>query len=121
MWLVLFAVYAAAAGLPARPGNDLSESEAQTLLVAESVVSDGDLDLRDDYGARSWRGFYPGDLVPRAGPRNGRLFDPIGNAFPLLIAPAYAAGGPLAVQLFLAAVAAIGFVLAAALGRRLVP
>jgi hypothetical protein len=121
LWAVLFAVYAAGAGLPAAPGEDLSEPGAQTLLVAESVVSDGDLDLRDDYGARSWRVFYNGDLVPRAGPRNGRLLDPIGIAFPLLIAPAYAAGGPVAVQLFLAALAAIGFVLGAALGRRLVP
>jgi len=121
LWAVLFAVYAAGAGLPATPGHDLSEPGAQTLLVAESIVSDGDLDLRDDYGARSWRGFYDGELVPRAGPRNGRLLDPIGIAFPLLIAPAYEAGGPVAVEPFLAAIAAIGFVLAAALGRRLVP
>ena len=121
LWLVFFAAYAATAGLPASPGRDLSEPEAQTLLVTESVVSDGDLDLRDDYGARSWRGFYRGDLAPRAGPRNGRLLDPIGIAFPLLIAPAYALGGPIAVELFLAAIAAVGFVLAAALARRLVP
>jgi hypothetical protein len=118
---VLFAVYAASAGLPASPGHDVTEPGAQTLLVAESIVSDGDLDLSDDYGARSWREFYDGDLAPRAGPRNGRLFDPIGIGFPLLIAPAYALGGPVAVQLFLGALAAIGFVLAAALGRRLVP
>jgi hypothetical protein len=121
LWLVTFAAFAATAGLPASPGRDLSEPEAQTLLVAESIVSDGDLDLRDEYGARSWRGFYPGDLVPRAGPRNGRLLDPIGIAFPLLIAPAYAAGGRIAVELFLAALAAAAFALAAALARRLVP
>ncbi|HEX2103138.1 MAG TPA: hypothetical protein VHF51_05770 [Solirubrobacteraceae bacterium] len=121
LWAVLFAVFAAGAGLPAEPGRDLTEPGAQALLVTESVVSDRDLDLGDDYGARSWRDFYDGELVPRAGPRNGRLLDPIGIGFPLLIAPAYAAGGPVAVQLFLAALAAIGFVLAAALGRRLVP
>jgi hypothetical protein len=121
LWLVTFAAFAATAGLPASPGRDLSEPEAQTLLVAESIVSDGDLDLRDEYGARSWRTFYPGDLVPRAGPRNGRLLDPIGIAFPLLIAPAYALGGRIAVELFLAALAAAAFALAAALARRLVP
>ena len=121
LWLVVFAAFAASAGLPASAASDLSEPEAQTLLVAESIVSDGDLDLRDDYGARSWRGFYAGDLVPRAGPRNGRLLDPIGIAFPLLIAPAYAVGGRIAVELFLAGLAAVAFVLAAALGRRLVP
>ena len=121
LWLVIFAAFAATAGLPASGGRDLSEPEAQTLLVAESIVSDGDLDLRDEYGARSWRSFYGGDLAPRAGPRNGRLLDPIGIAFPLLIAPAYALGGPIAVELFLAALAAVAFVLAAALARRVVP
>jgi hypothetical protein len=121
LWLVIFAAFAATAGLPASGGRDLSEPEAQTLLVAESIVSDGDLDLRDEYGARSWRSFYGGDLAPRAGPRNGRLLDPIGIAFPLLIAPAYALGGVIAVELFLAALAAVAFVLAAALARRVVP
>jgi hypothetical protein len=121
LWLVIFAAFAATAGLPATPGHDLSEPEAQTLLVAESIVSDGDLDLRDEYGSREWRSFYDGQLVPRAGPRNGRLLDPIGIAFPLLIAPAYAVGGAIAVELFLAALAAVAFVLAAALARRIVP
>jgi hypothetical protein len=121
LWLVVFAASAATVGLPASSGRDLSEPEAQTLLVAESIVSDGDLDLRDEYGAREWRSFYSGDLAPRAGPRNGRLLDPIGIAFPLLIAPAYALGGRIAVELFLAAIAAGAFVLAAALGRRIVP
>jgi hypothetical protein len=121
LWLVIFAAFAASAGLPAGPGRDLSEPEAQTLLVAESIVSDGDLDLRDEYGGREWRAFYPRDLAPRAGPRNGRLLDPIGIAFPLLIAPAYALGGATAVQLFLAALAALGFVVAAALAGRVVP
>ena len=121
LWLALFAVSATTAGLPATPGSDLSEPEAHILLVTESIVSDADLDLRDEYGARSWRGFYDGELVPLAGPRDGRLLEPAGIAFPLLIAPAYALGGALAVQLFLAALAALGFVLAAALARRLVP
>jgi hypothetical protein len=121
LWLVIFAAFAATAGLPASPGRDLSVPEAQTLLVTESIVSDHDLDLRDEYRSRAWRRFFPGDLAPRAGPRNGRLFDPIGIAFPLLIAPAYAIGGRIAVELFLAAIAAVGFVLAAALARRIVP
>src|SRR4051794_41942923 len=86
LWLVFFAAYAATAGLPAAGGRDLSEPEAQTLLVAESIVSDGDLDLRDEYGARSWRSFYPRDLAPRARPRDGRPLDPLGLAVPLLVA-----------------------------------
>jgi hypothetical protein len=41
--------------------------------------------------------------------------------FGALIAPAYALGGPRLVELFLAAVAALGFVLAALVARRFVP
>ena len=65
LWLVIFAAFATTIGLPASPGNDLSESEAQTLLVTESIVSDGDLDLRDEYAdadeqfARFWNGSIP--------------------------------------------------------------
>ena len=51
----------------------------------------------------------------------GRRVEPHGIGFSLLIAPAYAVGGALAVELFLAAVAALAFVLAAALARRVVP
>jgi hypothetical protein len=121
LWLVVFAAFAATAGLPASPGRDLSATEARTLLVTRSIVSDGDLDVRDEYAARAWRSFYSGDLRPRAGPRNGQLLDPVGIAFPLLIAPAYALGGRIAVELFLAALAAVAFVLAAPLARRIVP
>jgi hypothetical protein len=44
-----------------------------------------------------------------------------GLGFPLLIAPAQAIGGATAVELFLVAVAALGFVLGALLARRIVP
>src|SRR4051794_41947500 len=72
LWLVFFAAYAATAGLPASGGRDLSEPEAQTLLVAESIVSDGDLDLRDEYGGREWRTFYGGGPPPPPRPRHRR-------------------------------------------------
>ncbi len=51
----------------------------------------------------------------------GRSMEPQGVGFALLIAPAYALGGANAVELFLAAITALGFVLAAAIGRRMVP
>jgi hypothetical protein len=52
---------------------------------------------------------------------DGLVRGPWGAGFPLLIAPAEALGGARAVELFLAAVAALGFVLAALLARRIVP
>ena len=51
----------------------------------------------------------------------GRRLEPQGVGFAALIAPAYAIGGATGVAIFLAAVAALAFVLAARLARRIVP
>ena len=121
LWVVLFAVYAAGAGLHASPGEDLSAPEAHILLLTRSIVDDGDLDLSDEYGAAAWRPFYGGTLVPLTGPRERGQLEPIAPGFALLCAPAYALGGRLAVELWLAALAALGYVAAAWIARRMVP
>jgi hypothetical protein len=51
----------------------------------------------------------------------GRLVEPHGIGFPLLIAPAYGLGGAKAVEVLMAMVAALAFLPAAALARRVVP
>jgi hypothetical protein len=119
--------------------------ERHFLIAAASVAEGGDLDLADEYaaagserrfeggsgsGARDAAG---GDEPAAAGSRGsfpprtdgrvvaGRLVEPHGIGFPLLIAPAYALGGDELVAVLLAAVAALAFVLGAALARRVVP
>ena len=87
LWLVLFAVYAAGAGLQASPREDLSAPEAHALLLTRSIVDDGNLDLSDEYGAAAWRPFYGGTLVPLTGPREHGQLEPIAAGFPLLCAP----------------------------------
>ncbi|CAB4942359.1 unannotated protein [freshwater metagenome] len=119
--LLLFVVYAAGIGLHAQPGSDLRAAEAHILLTTESIVHDGDAELTNQYRQRSWRDLRPGTLVPTALAVDGRLSEPHGLVFPALLAPAYAVGGRLGVELFLALIAAIGFAIAAALARRLVP
>ena len=84
-------------------------------------MSDGDVDLRDEYATRAWRHWYDGPLRPTAPLTEGRRVEPVGLGFAVLIAPAYAAGGPTAVRVELAALAALAFCLAAALARSLVP
>ncbi len=121
LFVVLFAVYAAGAGLHSRPGSDLRPSEAHVLLTTESLVSGGDFELTDDYRRRAWSSFYGGELRPNSLALDGRLVEVQGLAFPALLAPAYALGGRIVVELLLAAIMALGFVIAAALGRRLVP
>jgi len=121
LWLALATVYTLVWAIGIGPAADVSAPEAHRLLGAESLVSDGDLDLTDEFATRAWRDFYDGPLRPVAGLTDGRLVEPSGLGFELLIAPAYAVGGVTGVRLLLGAIAALAFCLAAALGRRLVP
>ena len=121
MWVLLLAAYASTIGIHAFGSSDYGADEPHYLLTAESIVSDGDVDLANQYRERAYADWYPGTLDVDGSPTNGQINEPGGLGFPLLIAPAYAIGGPVAVELFLAALAALGFVLAVALARRLVP
>ena len=121
VWLVLFAAYAATIGLPAFGTSQFGGDEPHYLLTAESIVTDRDLDLRDEYATGAYRDWYPYVLERHGRLTNGQANEPHGAGFALLIAPAYAVGGTLAVQLLLAAIAAFAFALAALLARWVVP
>jgi hypothetical protein len=121
LWILLVAVYAATLGIPAQPGMDYAGAEPHHLLAAESIVSDRDVDLTDEYADRAYASWYPHELKTDGQVVAGRLMEPHGVGFALLIAPAYAIGGPRAVQGEMLALLAFAFVLAALLARRLVP
>jgi hypothetical protein len=121
VWIVLFAAYAATIGLHAFGTSQFGGDEPHYLLTAESIVSDHDVDLRDEYAARAYRAWYPYVLERHGRLTNGQANEPHGVGFALLIAPAYAIGGPLAVQLLMAAIAALAFALGGALARRVAP
>lgn len=145
LWTGLLAVYAAGLTLPAAPGRDLSVTEAHRLLVAHSIVTDGDIDLLDEYIAKPyerWGGIagVPAGTLPsnvavqrdaqdREGPplAPGGYIEPTGLGLGAALAPAYWAGrstgigGPLAVQLWCAGLLAAAFVVALGLARRIVP
>ncbi|RKQ91324.1 hypothetical protein C8N24_1146 [Solirubrobacter pauli] len=121
MWILLVAVYAATLGVPAQPGLDYAGNEPHHLLAAESLVSDRDVDLTDEYAARSYAAWYPQNLTTDGRVVGGRLVEPHGVGFAVLITPAYALGGARAVQWQMIAMLALAFVLAAALARRMVP
>jgi hypothetical protein len=71
-----------------------SGDEPNYLMVAHSLIEDGDLDLADDFRQRAYAAFHPGVLSPhyRAGWREGSRYSMHGVGLPLLVAPAYAAG-----------------------------
>jgi hypothetical protein len=121
LWLLLFAVYAATVGLDAFGDADYGGDEPHFLLTTKSIVEDGSPDLLDEFRTRDYGEISDADLQPRGALTRGLLNEPHGVGFPLLIAPAYAIGGPVAVELFLAAIAALAMVLAYALALRVVP
>jgi len=121
VWFVLFAAYAATLGLHAFGTSQFGGDEPHQLLTAESIVSDRDVDLRDEYATRAYRDWYPYVLERHGRLTNGQANEPHGVGFALLISPAYTIGGPLAVQLLMAAIAALAFTLGGAVARRIVP
>ena len=112
VWLVLFATYAATLGLDSFGDSDYGGDEPHYLLTAHSLVEDGDPDLVDDYRDREYGAFYPYPLDPHGALTDGRLHEPHGVGFPLLIAPAYAVAGERGVEVFLAALSALAGALA---------
>ena len=98
LWILLVAVYAATLSIPARTGLDYAGAEPHHLLAAESIVSDRDVDLTDEYADRAYASWYPRELRTDGQVVGGRLVEPHGVGFALLIAPAYAIGGARAVQ-----------------------
>jgi hypothetical protein len=118
---LLLAVYAATLTIPASGGEDFAGDELHHLLAARSWVQDGDLDLANQYAQEQWRAFAGREVQPSGTLVLERLREPQGIGTALAISPAYAAGGAGGVELMIAALTALAFVLAAALARRMVP
>lgn len=119
LWAALVAVYALTLVVP---GHATSGPEAHRLLAVDALVADGTVDVRQAYDSGAWRDFHDGALSrPAHAPAVGRWLEPVGLGFLVAVAPAYWIGGELGVRIFLLMAFALGFCLAAALGRRLVP
>lgn len=100
---------------PAGPQGD----EPHYLLQAQSLLSDGDVDLADEYDQREYAPFFAGTLQAHTSPRSpkGVLYEVHTPGLPALALPAYAAGGYPGVKLFLALLAALTAALVARTAR----
>jgi hypothetical protein len=102
---VLMAAYAWAIR-PLGPSGD----EPHYLLIATSVLHDGDLDLANDYSEDRHLSFYPGPLTPRhvVLGASGHEYSFHGHGVALLTLPALALAGVDAVRLTFLVISAFG-------------
>jgi hypothetical protein len=105
---VVCAIYVVAAGrvqVQVGPRGD----EPHYLMVAESIVRDGDLSLEADYAEGRYRQFADGPLAPhyRVRGRGGEIYSLHAVGLSLLVLPAYALGGYPAASLFMAVLTAL--------------
>jgi hypothetical protein len=123
VFVVVFLVGQLAVGLRATTTASITGDEPFYLLTTQSLLSDGNLDLRDEYSDRSemdrfWDGLVP--LWKQMEPTpDGRLLSPHDPGLSILLLPAYAVGGGEGSQRFLVAVWAAAMAIAAVAASRL--
>ena len=102
-FVVFVSVRLAAVG---SPGGD----EPHYLLVAQSVVKDGDIKIANNYAREDYLEYWPGLLRPHySRPAvNGDLYSGHAPGLPVLLAPAFAIGGYRGTVVWIAIVTAIG-------------
>jgi hypothetical protein len=91
---------------PSIPGGD----EPHYLIIAQSLLQDGDVRIENNHRQRDYRAYVNGDLAPdfRVRGRNGEIYSIHAPGVSALVAPAFAIGGYRGVVLFLLLIAAAG-------------
>lgn len=121
LFLLLTVAFSFSAGLRASRGAAITGDEPFYLATTQSLLHDGDLDLRNQYATHSYRSFFdhPQGLWTQAGPLpDGRMVSPHEPGLAVLLLPGFAAGGLRGAQLELALIAAATFALAFVLAAK---
>ena len=95
---------------PSIPGGD----EPHYLVITQSLLRDGDLQIENNHRRGDYQAYYPGPLSPHyiQRGRDGQIYSIHAPGLPALVAPAFALGGYHGVVLFLILIAACGSALA---------
>ncbi len=128
LFILLAAAYSFSVEIRATRGASITGDEPFYLLTTQSLLADGDLDLRNQYETRSYESFFdhPEGLWLQSAPLpGGQLLSPHNPGLSALVIPGFAVGGLAGAQVQLllmgAATMALAFVLADCLtGRRLI-
>jgi hypothetical protein len=103
--LALYAAVAHRAQVQVGPEGD----EPHYLMVADSLLRDGDLSLERDYAEGRYAAFHPRPLAPhyRVRGRQGEIYSLHALGLSLVVLPAYALGGAPGASFFMALLAAL--------------
>lgn len=110
-----------AVGMPASAIAPINGDEPFYVISAQSLLTDGDLDLRDEYQTLEywawWQGKVPlwRQMTPAP---NGRLVSPHEPGLAILVVPAFALAGVRGIQRFLVVLWAAAMACGASLARR---
>lgn len=126
LFVLLALLYSFSVGLRASRGASITGDEPFYLLTTQSILQDGDLDLRQQYARQSYRSFFdhPRGLWSQSAPlADGRLVSPHNPGLSVLLLPGFALdglrGAQVQLQLMAAATFSLAFVLTALeTGRR---
>ena len=121
LFLALVLIYAFSIGIRATRGASITGDEPFYLLTTQSLLADLDLDLRNQYEARSYEEFFdhPDGLWRQSVPADdGRLLSPHNPGLSVLVIPGFVLAGLVGVQTQLLLVAATALTLAFVLTDR---
>ena len=122
LFLLLIVVYLFSIDIRASRGASITGDEPFYLLTTQSIIQDGDLDLTNQYEARSYESFFdhPDGLWRQSvNAHDGRLLSPHNPGLSLLLVPGFALGGLLGSQVQLVVIGAGAMALAYLLVVRL--
>jgi hypothetical protein len=121
VFLVVLVAGQLSVGMRASATSDITGDEPFYLLTTQSLLSDGDLDVRDEYRNREYRRFWSSSvpLWSQMEPtEDGRLLVPHDPGLSLLVLPSYDAWGLRGAQRTLVVLWAVAFAMAAVVARR---
>ena len=126
LFLLLCVAYSFSVDIRSTRGASISGDEPFYLLTTQSLLADGDFDLRNQYETRSYESFFdhPDGLWQQSVPKpdDGQLLSPHNPGLSILVIPGFALGGLVGAQVQLlllgAATMALAFLLADRLTSR---
>jgi hypothetical protein len=97
------------AGVYSAQSIGVGGDEPHYLIITESLLKDGDLQIENNHRQRDYQSFFAGDLRPDFFERgkNGAIYSIHAPGLPALVLPAYAVGGRLGAVMFIALLAAL--------------